>query len=109
MCWGGARETNYYLRTQRDKGLMKKDNFTQNPTKLRCNNLLTPKGIHKKAWLTLHFLQRKRREFEELKREIKCLCAEVVENNTVPGAAITAAPPGETYQLSTRTPVVEVT
>ena len=80
-------KTNYCLRALRDKGLVKWGNFSQNPNKLQYMHLLTPKGIAQKLQLTAHFLQRKEREFEELRSEIARLRAELGENNVVPGAA----------------------
>jgi EPS-associated MarR family transcriptional regulator len=80
-------KTNYCLRALRDKGLVKWGNFSQNPNKLQYMHLLTPKGIAQKLQLTAHFLQRKECEFEELRREIARLRAELGENNVVPGAA----------------------
>jgi EPS-associated MarR family transcriptional regulator len=82
-------KTNYCLRALKDKGLVKWGNFSQNPNKLQYMHLLTPKGIAQKLQLTAHFLQRKEREFEELKGEIARLRAELRENNPGPGAAST--------------------
>ncbi len=81
-------KTNYCLRAFRDKGLVKWGNFSQNPNKLQYMHLLTPKGIAQKLQLTTHFLQRKEREFEELKSEIAHLRAELGEINIIPGAVI---------------------
>lgn len=81
-------KTNYCLRALKDKGLVKWGNFSQNPNKLQYMHLLTPKGIAQKVQLTAHFLQRKEREFEELKGEIAHLRAELGEMNTIPGAVI---------------------
>ena len=80
-------KTNYCLRALKDKGLVKWGNFSQSPNKLEYMHLLTPKGIAQKMQLTAHFLQRKEREFEELRCEIERLRAELGENNVVPGAA----------------------
>ena len=84
-------KTNYCLRALKDKGLVKWGNFSQNPNKLQYMHLLTPKGIAQKLQLTAHFLQRKEREFEELRREIARLRAELGEINAIPGA-ITPTP-----------------
>lgn len=80
-------KTNYCLRALKDKGLVKWGNLSQNPNKLQYMHLLTPKGIAQKLSLTAHFLRRKEREFEELKREIARLRAELGENDPGPGAA----------------------
>jgi EPS-associated MarR family transcriptional regulator len=80
-------KTNYCLRALKDKGLVKWGNFSQNPNKFQYMHLVTPRGIAQKLQLTAHFLQRKEREFEELKGEIARLRAELGENNVAPGAA----------------------
>lgn len=64
-------KTNYCPRALRDKGLVKWGNFSQNPNKLHYMHLLTPKGIAQKLQLTAHFLQRKERESEELRGELR--------------------------------------
>ncbi len=69
-------KTNYCLRALRDRGLVKWGIFTQNP-QLQYMYLLTPKGVAQKLSLTTHFLQRKEREFEELRSEIAHLRAEL--------------------------------
>ena len=84
-------KTNYCLRALKDKGLVKWGNFSQNPNKLQYMHLLTPKGIVQKLQLTAHFLQRKEREFEELRCEIARLRAELGAINNIPGA-ITQTP-----------------
>jgi EPS-associated MarR family transcriptional regulator len=84
-------KTNYCLRALRDKGLVKWGNFSQNPNKLQYMHLLTPKGIAQKVQLTTHFLQRKEREFEELRCEIARLRAQLDNSNPIP-VALTLLP-----------------
>ena len=62
---------NYILSALKDKGLVKIKNFRKNPNKLNYFYVLTPKGISVKTSLTLNFMKRKMREYDELKREIK--------------------------------------
>ena len=62
---------NYILSALKDKGLVKIKNFRKNPNKLNYFYVLTPKGITLKTSLTLNFMQRKMREYDELKKEIK--------------------------------------
>ncbi len=62
---------NYILSALKDKGLVKIKNFKKNPNKLNYFYVLTPKGISVKTSLTLNFMKRKMREYDELKREIK--------------------------------------
>ena len=64
---------NFILRALREKGLVKPENFSQNPNKLQYAYLLTPRGIGEKADLAYLFLQRKMREYEELRAEIEGL------------------------------------
>ena len=65
--------THYILAALVDKGLLKVQNFQSNPHKLGYSYLLTPRGVREKARLTLAFIERKRKEFEELKAEIEAL------------------------------------
>ena len=56
---------------------MKLKNFTQSKTKANYIYELTPRGIRTKAALTVLFLERKRREYEDLKVEIERLESEL--------------------------------
>ena len=62
---------NYILSALKDKGLVKIKNFRKNPNKLNYFYVLTPKGIALKTSLTLNFMKRKMREYDELKKEMK--------------------------------------
>ena len=61
---------NYCLKALKSKGLIKIKNFKKNPNKINYLYVLTPKGITKKANLTLNFMKRKMMEYEELKKEL---------------------------------------
>ena len=61
---------NYCLRALKAKGLIKIDNFKKNPNKINYIYVLTPKGITQKTKLTLSFMRRKMREYDELKEEM---------------------------------------
>ena len=61
---------NYILKALKDKGLVKISNFRKNPNKINYVYILTPKGITEKSKLTINFMKRKIKEYEELKREI---------------------------------------
>ena len=64
----------YYLITSLiDKGLIKIENFKENPQKSKYSYLLTPKGIREKSLITNRFLVRKKQEFEALRKEINSL------------------------------------
>ena len=61
---------NYCLKALQQKGLIKIDNFKKNPNKISYAYILTPKGIKKKAKLTMNFMIRKMKEYDELKEEL---------------------------------------
>ena len=61
---------NYCLKELHGKGLIKVENFRKNPNKLNYIYLLTPKGIAEKTKLTINFMKRKMKEYDELKKEI---------------------------------------
>ncbi len=62
---------NYCLKALKEKGLIKINNFQNNPNKFGYVYILTPKGISEKTKLTLNFMKRKMKEYDELKREIE--------------------------------------
>ena len=62
---------NYCLKALKEKGLIKISNFKKNPNKLGYLYKLTPKGISTKTKLTLDFMKRKMKEYDELKAEIE--------------------------------------
>ena len=63
-------KTNYLIKELAKKGLVKVKNFSKANHKLnRISYILTPKGLRQKAELTLHFLNRKQKEYEDLRRE----------------------------------------
>ena len=62
---------NYCLKALQVKGLVKIENFKRNPKKINYIYVLTPKGISQKTKLTLNFMKRKMREYDELKLELK--------------------------------------
>ena len=61
---------NYCIKALQYKGLIKIRNFKKNPNKLNYIYVLTPKGISEKTKLTLNFMKRKMREYDELKKEL---------------------------------------
>jgi|TARA_B100001287_G_C22589040_1_gene484706 EPS-associated MarR family transcriptional regulator len=61
---------NYCIKALKKKGLIKIKNFKKNDNKLHYLYLLTPKGIKTKAKLTLNYLIKKSKEYEELKKEL---------------------------------------
>lgn len=71
-------KVNYILKAFLDKGLIKMNNFRNNKNKLSYTYLLTPQGIEEKARMTLHFYEKKKKEYEELRAEVEKL-GEIVE------------------------------
>lgn len=61
---------NYCLKALQDKGLVKIENFKRNPNKINYFYVLTPAGIAAKTKLTLNFMKRKMKEYDELKKEL---------------------------------------
>ena len=61
---------NYCLKALKTKGLIKISNFKKNPHKLNYIYVLTPKGFSEKTKLTINFMKRKMKEYEELKNEL---------------------------------------
>ena len=55
---------NYCVRALKNK------NFKKNPKKINYIYILTAKGISEKTKLTIDFMKRKMREYDELKKEI---------------------------------------
>ena len=73
-------KTNYCVKALVDKGWVKVDNFRNSQNKLAYAYILTPKGVSEKAKVTLSFLQRKRNEFEAIKKEIEQLQLEIQQS-----------------------------
>ena len=61
---------NYCLKALKNKGLVKISNFQKNQNKISYVYILTPKGISQKTKLTINFMKRKMKEYDELKSEI---------------------------------------
>ena len=67
----------YVLTALIKKGFIKLENFKNNPKKTQYTYLLTPKGIREKSIMTFKFIERKKKEFNALRKEIKILEEEV--------------------------------
>ena len=61
---------NYCLKALKNKGYIKIKNFSKNPKKINYIYLITPKGISEKTRLTVNFMKRKMKEYDELKKEL---------------------------------------
>tara|TARA_B100001115_G_C15441237_1_gene207394 strand:+ start:87 stop:395 length:309 start_codon:yes stop_codon:yes gene_type:complete len=63
---------NYCLKALQKKGLVKLQNFQRQPNKINyLQYIITPKGISERTRLTINFMKRKMREYDELKKELK--------------------------------------
>lgn len=61
---------NYCLKELKVKGFIKMNNFKKSENKMRYIYVLTPGGITEKTKLTINFMKRKMKEYDELKKEI---------------------------------------
>ena len=66
-------KVNYCIKSLVEKGLIKVNNFRNNKNKIQYSYLLTPRGVEKKAKLTLDFIRVKTQEYDALKQEIESL------------------------------------
>ena len=63
---------NYCLKALKNKGYIKIKNFKKQPNRLQyIQYVLTPKGISERTKLTLDFMKRKFKEYDELRKELK--------------------------------------
>jgi EPS-associated MarR family transcriptional regulator len=61
---------NYCLKALQKKGLVKIENFKKNPNKINYFYVLTPAGLSEKTKLTINFMKRKIKEYDELRKEL---------------------------------------
>jgi|TARA_B110000037_G_C16994087_1_gene454365 EPS-associated MarR family transcriptional regulator len=64
-------KVNYCVKALKEKGFVKIDNFKKNSNKINYIYILTPKGIKEKTKLTVNFMKRKIKEYDELKKELE--------------------------------------
>ena len=76
-------KVNFIIRALIDKGIIKAKNFKNNKNKRAYAYYLTREGIEEKSRLTIKFFQRKMSEYDDLKRELKALEAEIEKNKKV--------------------------
>ena len=63
---------NYCLKALQNKGLVKIKNFQQKKNKIKyMQYVITPKGIAERTKLTINFMRRKMKEYDEQKKELK--------------------------------------
>ena len=61
---------NYCLKSLKHKGLIKISHFGKNKNKLNYIYILTPHGIATKTRLTINFMKKKMKEYDELRKEL---------------------------------------
>ena len=62
---------NYCIKALQNKGLVKIQNFKKQKNKVEyIRYILTPKGLSLRTKLTLNFMKRKMKEYDELKKEL---------------------------------------
>ena len=61
---------NYCLNSLKEKGLIKYKNFKNNKNKINYIYVLTPKGLTHKTKLTINFMKRKMKEYDDLKKDL---------------------------------------
>ncbi len=63
---------NYCLKSLQKKGLVKLENFSKQSNKISyLRYVITPEGIAERTKLTINFMKRKMKEYDELKEELK--------------------------------------
>ena len=62
---------NYCLKSLKKKGHIKLKNFQNNKNKINYAYILTPRGLAIKTKLTMNFMKRKMKEYDELAKELK--------------------------------------
>ena len=62
---------NYCLKALKDKGLIKIQNFQKKEKKIQYfKYIITPEGLAERTRLTINFMKRKMKEYDELKNEL---------------------------------------
>lgn len=70
-------KVNFLMKSLINKGHVKVRNFRNSGNRVAYAYILTPRGMEEKAKITFHFLVRKSKEYDALKREIETLRKEV--------------------------------
>jgi MarR family transcriptional regulator, temperature-dependent positive regulator of motility len=62
---------NYCLKALKKKGFVKLQSFQKSENKIRhLQYIVTPKGLVERTRLTINFMKRKMKEYDELKKEL---------------------------------------
>jgi EPS-associated MarR family transcriptional regulator len=70
---------NYCLSGLKEKGFIKLENFKGAKSRLRYAYILTPSGFEEKLRLTVRFLKRRLKEYEDIKTQIQDLTRDVAQ------------------------------
>ena len=63
---------NYCLKALQKKGLVKLQNFQKKSNKINyLQYVITPEGISERTKLTINFMKKKMKEYDELKKELR--------------------------------------
>ena len=62
---------NYCLKALKDKGLIKIQNFQKKEKIQYFQYIITPEGIAERTRLTINFMKRKMKEYDELRQELE--------------------------------------
>ena len=63
---------NYCLKALKDKGFVKIKNFQKKKNKISyIQYIITPKGIAERTKLTIDFMKRKMKEYDDLRKELE--------------------------------------
>ena len=73
-------KVNFIIRALIEKGIVKAENFKNNKNKRAYAYYITKEGIQEKSKLTVKFFQRKMSEYDNLKKELRDLEAEIKKN-----------------------------
>lgn len=73
-------KVNYCIAELSKKGFIKVKRFQKAQAKKAYMYTLTPKGIEEKGRITIQFLKRKLREYEEIKQQIDDLTRDIEQN-----------------------------
>ena len=64
-------KVNFIIKALIEKGLVKSEKFMASDNRMKYVYLLTDEGVKEKMQLTKKFIDRKKREYEELQREFE--------------------------------------
>ena len=74
---------NYCLKALQKKGFVKLENFKKKTNKIsHLKYIITPKGLSERTKLTINFMKKKMKEYDELSKELKTISGKNnVDNN----------------------------